>query len=288
MDEKKIRKIYQRDDPEDKRGLNKGAIDNMIKMLEVHENSTDFNVKKIAQNFEVFETLAPNFTIFESKDEKNCFLMPKFNALQIGKDSDTLISSHEFGHFILNSTTGVNPPENFGEIISKAKEHALDSKNKETFKAYIEFLCKYGKEEATAAEKGPVSDIISSIFQRQAFRIGTAENICVLPGSHKREYYTKDGTNNPNLKTIYDEDFANFYALKANNCKKEIGLLKSLFGEELIQTLENQLELSSGIIMQEVEKNKAKGPNLRVEEIITSDKEILDEKNKIEEDFSNR
>lgn len=257
MDEKRIREKYQRDDPEDQRGLNKGGMDNFINMLKVHEGSTDKNIRSIVQNFDAIETLAPNFTIFEARDNK-CGFMHQFKALLIGKETDILVSSHEFGHGILSMTTDVQVPENFCEILEGAKAHALSPNNKDTFKAYIEFLCKFGKDVITPGERGPVSDIISSVFQQIGFRINTPDNECYLPCYHKEEYYkTKDGKG-PNLKAIYDEDFANFYALKATNCKKEIETLKTLFGEEFVQTLENQLELSAGIMEKTVEQTRPK------------------------------
>lgn len=258
MNEKRIREKYQRNDPEDARGLNKGGIDNFISMLNTHENCSEKTVQTIAKNFEAIESLSPNFTIFESSEDKKCFFMHQFKALQIGKNTDLLVASHEFGHAVLSMTSGVEVPENFGEILAGAKAHALSPENKETFKAYVEFLCKYGKEVTTEAEKGPVSDIISSIFQRQGLRIGSQDNICWFPASHTHEYYTKKDSDEPNLKTIYDEDFANFYALKATDSKKEIETLKTLFGEEFIKTLENQLQKSADIIEKTAEQNKSK------------------------------
>lgn len=258
MDENKIRKLYQRNDPNDKRGLNEGGINNFIRMLKLHENCRDKSVRSIAEKFDVVENIAPNFTIFESKDDNECFFMHQFKALQIGKNTDPLVASHEFGHAVLSMTTDVKVPENYGEIISRAKAHALSPENKETFKAYIEFLCKYGKEVITDAEKGPVSDIISSVFQEPGLRIGSYENTCIFPSSHSHEYYTEKETGTPNLKVIFDEDFANFYALKATNCKKEIETLKTLFGSEFVETLENQLEISAEVFEKEVDKDDKK------------------------------
>lgn len=258
MDEKKIREKYQRNNPNDERGLNKGGIDNFINMLQAHENSSNISVRTIAKSFEAIETLSPNFIIFESEDDNKCFFMHQFKALSIGKDTNLMVSSHEFGHAILSMTTGLEVPEDFGQIIARAKAHALSPQNKDTFKAYVEFLCKYGKEVITEGEKGPVSDIISSIFQEPGLRIGSFENECWFPSSHPREYYRMKDSEEPNLKTIYDEDFANFYALKATNCKKEIETLKTLFGEEFVQVLENQLELSAGIMEKTVEQTRTK------------------------------
>lgn len=258
MDEKKIREQYQRNDPNDLRGLNEGGINNLIHMLALHNSSTDKSVRSIAENFEAIGSLAPNFTVFESSKDDECFYMHQFNALQIGKNTDLLVASHEFGHAVLNMTNGVKVPEDYGDVILRAKQHALNPDNKETFKAYIEFLCKYGKEVLTPGEKGPLSDIISSIFQEPGLRIGSYENTCIFPSSHSHEYYTKKDTGEPNLKAIFDEDFANFYALKATNSRKEIETLKMLFGNEFVEVLENQLEISAEVFERAVDKDVKK------------------------------
>lgn len=52
MDEKEIRRELQRDEgTEDMRGPNVGAMDNLIGMLEMHQNSTDEYIRSIANNF---------------------------------------------------------------------------------------------------------------------------------------------------------------------------------------------------------------------------------------------
>ena len=244
MEEEKIRKRYQRDDENDLRGTNVGAIDRFIEMLHLHEESNDIRISSIAQNFEYIDKIAPNFVIFQAKD---CFFMRNFKAYQISEDTDMLVASHEFGHGVLSIMNDTVVPKDYGDIIARAKQHALLQENKENFKDYIQYLSGRTdeKEDRTEAEKGPVSDIISSIFQVQALRINTADNICVFPASHTRSYYYDDEKDQPNLKNIFDEDFANYYALKVNNCEQEIETLRNLFGDEFIQALDTELTKAS-------------------------------------------
>ncbi len=72
-------------------------------------------------------------------------------------------------------------------------------------------------------------------------QINTADNICVLPTYHEKEYYYDEKNKQPNLKNIFDEDFANYYALKVNNCQKEIETIRTLFGDEFTQVLDAEL-----------------------------------------------
>jgi len=186
MREEEIRKKYQRADDTDLRGTNIEAMDRFIEMLYLHEKSEDPRVKDIAENFEYIDKIAPNFVIFQG--DKCCF-MHNFKAYQIAKDTDMLVASHEFGHAVLSMMNDTTVPENYGDIIQRAKQHALSSGNKEYFKEYVQYICGKTdkKEERTEAEKGPVSDIISSIFQFQALRIGSQDNVCIFPSSHPRD-----------------------------------------------------------------------------------------------------
>ncbi len=251
MTEQEIRKRFQRDDETDLRGTNKGAIDNLIGMLELHKNSSNEYVRSIAEHFGEFEKLAPNFVVFESEDPDKCFYMHNFAAFQIGKETDPLISSHEFGHAVIGVTSKTEVPQNYENVIERAKAYALSPENKENFKAYITYLSQKGNPERTEAEKGPVSDIISSIFQQPGFRIGSYENVCMLPSFHNTDYYYDEEKDCVKIDKIYDEDFANFYALKANNCEKEIETLRGLFGDEMLQVLDSEL-LKSAVILERV------------------------------------
>lgn len=241
MRDEEIRKRYQREDENDLRGTNVGAMNKFIEMLHLHEECEDSRISSIAENFEHIDKLASNFIIFESDD---CFFMHNFKAYQISENTDMLVAAHEFGHGVLSMMNDTKVPENYGDIIANAKQHALSPENKQYFKEYIQYIS--GKTEQkecrTEAEKGPVSDIISSIFQLQGLRIDTPENVCIFPGSHSREYYYDEEKNQPKLDKIFDEDFANYYSLKVNNCKEEIQTIKNLFGDEFVEALDIELE----------------------------------------------
>ena len=235
-----LRKKYQREDETDIRGTNIEAIDKMIEMVHLHEKSEDERIGKLMEVFIYMDKIAPNFTIFEAE---NCIFMRNFKAYQISKNTDMMAALHEFGHAVLAMLNDTKVPENYGLIIEKAKKYALSSENKEYFKQYIQYLA--GKtvdtEKRTEGEKGPVSDIISSIFQLKELRINTPDNVCKLPAKHEISYYYDENNKTPNLKNIFDEDFANYYALKASNCTQEIETIRALFGDELIETLDDEL-----------------------------------------------
>ena len=266
MTEEEIRKKYQREDESDLRGTNVEAMDRFIDMLKLHESSEDPRIRGIAENFESVNKLAPNFVIFQSQ---KCLFMHNFKAYQIAEDTNMLVATHEFGHAILSIMNNTEVPENFGKIIKKAKEYAISPENKENFKEYIQYLAGKTdqKEERTEAEKGPLSDIISSIFQQQGLRIGTHENICMFPSSHTRDYYYDEKKGELNLKNIFDEDFANYYSLKVNNCKQEIETIKKLFGEELIQALDAELEKAYEKAVSGKENPRQKQPKDPIEPI---------------------
>ena len=244
MKDDDIRKRYQREDKNDPRGINVEAMDRFIEMLHLHAKSEDFYIRKIVENFEYIYKLAPNFSIFQGED---CYFLHKFKAYQISKDISMLDASHEFGHAVSSIMNDNVVPEGYADIIERAKQYAISSQNKENFKDYIQYLSGKNdkKEDRTETEKGPVSDIISSIFQLQELKINTVDNICIFPSSHSREYYYDEEKGQPNLETIFDEDFANYYALKSNNCTQEIETIRSLFGDEFVNVLDTELVKAS-------------------------------------------
>ncbi len=273
MKEEEIRKRYQREDENDPRGTNIVAMDKFIQMLSLHEESKDFRINSIVENFEVIDKVAPNFIIFQGKD---CFFMRNFKAYQISENTNMLVAAHEFGHAVLSIMNDTAVPENYGEIIAKAKQHALSTENKENFKQYVQYLSGKTNEsgERTDAEKGPVSDIFSSIFQLQGLRIGTEDNVCIFPSSHSREYYYDEEKSEPNLKNIFDEDFANYYALKVNNCVKEIETIRMIFGDEFLQTLDMELEKASERLIEAKKKEDEKvNPLEKIKDVVVFSKQ---------------
>lgn len=271
MKEEEIRKKYQREDENDLRGTNVGAMNRFIDMLHLHENVEDSRISSIAENFEYVDKVAPNFTIFEGE---NCFFMHNFKAYQIAENTDMLVASHEFGHCVLSIMNDTKVPDDYGNIIKRAKQHALSAENKEYFKEYIQYISGKTdeKESRTEAEKGPVSDIISSIFQLQGLRIGTHDNVCIFPSSHSREYYYDEEKDKPKLDKIFDEDFANYYSLKVNNCKEEIQIIRNLFGDELVQTLDIELQKVSErleAVKENEVKKQAKNPMEQIKNVVS-------------------
>lgn len=248
MREEEIRKKYQRDNENNPRGTNVKAMDKFVQLLSLQKESTDSRINDIAENFGCIDKLAPNFTIFEAKE---CFFMRNFKAYQISEDTNMLVAAHEFGYAVLSIMNHTVVPEDYKDIIEKAKQHAISPENREDFRGYIQYLSgkTEEKENRTEAEKGPVSDIISSIFQFQGLRIGSPDNICWLPSSYSREYYYNEEKEEPDYKNIFDEDFANYYTLKANNCIQEIETVKKLFGEEFVQVLDGELEKACETLM---------------------------------------
>ena len=264
MNEQEIRLKYQRDGGS--QGKNDIAVSRFIDMLHLHEKSDNPYIRRIVENVQNISSLAPNFTIFQS--EKSTFFMHQFCALQIKLNSDDLVLCHEFGHAILGITeqrdetknnslrnsSHVNPPENFEEIVKQANQNAKSTKNIEKFKAYIKYLSDANQSERTDAEKGPVSDIISSIFQTPAFSIENKKH--VLPSYHMRDYYFDEEKGQMKVDKIFDEDFANFYTLTVNNCDKELQILREFLGEEWMHVMETRLEEASKQMAKSIDRKE--------------------------------
>ena len=83
----------------------------------------------------------------------------------------------------------------------------------------------------------------------------------MLPSFHNRDYYFNEEENAVKIDKIYDEDFANYYALKANNCDRELDIIKELFGEEILQVLDSEL-LKSAVILERVAAKEHSEPTL--------------------------
>ena len=241
MIEQEIRDKYQRDGGP--AGKNDKAITKFIEMLRKHAKSNNSYIQDIVNNINNLEILAPNFIIFESEDQT--FFMHQFKALQIALNSDDLKISHEFGHCILSAINKLEVPDNFESIVKGAKHNCINEENKDKFIEYFDYLSNSDNMQRTDAEKGPVSDIISSVFQQPSLVFAKLNKQCVLPSFHIRSYYFDEEKGQMRTKVIFDEQFANFYALVANNCDKELQILKELLGEEWYKTMENELEKAS-------------------------------------------
>ena len=221
-------------------------------MLREHEKSDDSNVRRIIAGLVNLESIAPNFTIFQS--DKSAGFMHQFNALSITSQMDQLGISHEFGHAILGMINGLKIPEKFEEVVERAYSHSKSPEIIDKLRQYIKCISNPDSSEITKAEKGPVSDIISAIHQNCAFRI--KGETYILPSFHRRSYYYNEETSQMKTKQIFDECFANFYALISNNCHEELEKLKMLFGEEFLKVMNAELEKVAITINKEPKKQE--------------------------------
>lgn len=243
MGKEEIRKKYVRHGGI--QGKNEMAVERLINMVEEQKSCSNTYIRNIAENFDALEKRMPNFIIFESEKENNTFFMPTFNALQIDTSNNDIVLAHEYGHAVLKAFNETALPDDFNNILARAKQHALLPENKEKFMKYIEYLTDDTKQERTEEEKGPVSDIISSVFQFPALTFAKDGIKHVLPSFHDRSYYYDEENKEPKYNKIFDEQFANFYSLTAHERENELNTLRQLFGNEFMQTMEKQLELAS-------------------------------------------
>lgn len=252
IDDDAIRNRYQRTDGP--LGRNERAVDKFIKMLHQHEKSDDPNVRKIISNIDNLKDIAPNFTIFESEDKS--FYMSFFRAITINVNSSDLVTSHEFGHALLGMLNNTEVPENYEQITKNARAHCVDENTKDKFIDYIVHISDSENQDRTEAQKGPVSDIISAVFQYPKLEFQKINKACVLPAYHNRDYYFDEEKGAMKTDKIFDECFANYYSLVANNCHKELEELRMLLGDEWMQTMETELERAAKTIEMVQEKHK--------------------------------
>ena len=240
-----IKNKYERTDENDLRGTNHTAIEKFINLIHTHENCEVPEMKKIARNIQNLEDLVPNFTIFETEGKSAYYIA--FSAYSLGKDSDKLVDAHEFGHLVIHRINEFDfDEEKFSNIVKRSRANCISSENKKEFRQYIERLQDKDNKEITDAEKGPVSDILSSIFQYPSLSFknddGTISKKMVLPSFHRREYYFDEEKGKMKTDKIFDEDFANYYSLVLNGCTKELEILRKFLGDEWMQVMEQELE----------------------------------------------
>lgn len=238
MTEEEIRTRYERDGGP--LGANHNAINLFISMLQKNQKSYDTNVRSICDNIGNLKDIAPNFAIFET--DKTSGFLKFFNALEISKDAPEITMSHEFGHAILKMINQGKIPENFENVITASRSHCIAPENIEQFIKYLDHLCDINNPNRTEAERGPLSDILSSVFQYQALVFKRNGKRYVFPSSHKRSYYFDEEKGIRNVENIFDEDFANYFVLVAGNHTTELTVLRTLLGDEWIQTMQTELE----------------------------------------------
>ena len=254
-----IKNKYERTNESDTRGTNHIAIGKFIDLIHLHENCENTNIRNIAKNIKNLEELVPNFTIFETKERSAYYIT--FAAYSLDHDSDKLVDAHEFGHLVIH---GINKfeldEEKFSNIVKNARANCISSENKQDFRKYVERLQDRNNKDITDAEKGPVSDILSSVFQYPSLSFknedGTISEKMVFPSFHDREYYFDEEKGKMRTDRIFDEDFANYYSLVLNGCTKELGILRKFLGEEWMQSMEQELEKAGkNIQMPDIDKN---------------------------------
>lgn len=254
-----IKNKYERTDENDPKGTNHKAIEKFIDLMHLHENCENTDVRNIAKNIKNLEELVPNFVIFENK-EKSVYYVT-FSAYSLSYDSDKLIDAHEFGHLVIHRINQFDlDEEKFSNIVKNAKANCISSENKQDFRKYIEHLQDKDNKDITDAEKGPVSDILSSIFQYPSLSFknedGTISKKMVFPSFHKREYYFDEENGKMRTDRIFDEDFANYYSLVLNGCTKELEILRKFLGEEWMQSMEEELDKAGkNIQIPNIDKN---------------------------------
>lgn len=238
MTEEEIRKIYERDGGP--LGANHNAINKFIDMLQKFQECYDSNVRSISDNIGKLKDIAPNFMIFET--DKSCDFLKRFNAMEISRDSSQIVMAHEFGHGILKMINQGKTPENFEKVIVRARANCISPENRDYFIKYLEHLCNKNNFDRTEAEKGPLSDILSSVFQTQSVTFKSNGKQYIFPSSHVRSYYFDEENGVRKIEQIFDEDFANYLALVSGNHRAELTVLRTLLGDEWIQTMQTELE----------------------------------------------
>lgn len=201
-----------------------------------------------------------NIQIFSS--ERTNYLK-MFGALELNislPDSDII---HELGHLYYNLVLFNKIPDDFDEINQRAKEHSRMVSNvnfslngKEVtganFRVLLEELCqKDNLNSEKRDEIAPFSDIISAInlgVNRFETKDGSAY---ILPYSHSFEYYEQDDVTNYPL--VFDEQFANFFALTIMNQTEKLDILRKFFGEEWFLLMTNTLLEIEAILLEERE-----------------------------------
>ncbi len=249
-----IKRKYERTDEKDPLEVNQGAIAKLIDLLHLHENCSDVRFQNIAKNIQNLEKLVPNFAIFETQKYDSSYLI-NFGAYTLSQKSNSLVDAHEFGHMVVHGINGFElREEEYTGVIQRAKAHCISDEKKAEFREYMDYLTNRENGERTEAEKGPLADILSSVFQYPSLAFvnpdGTNSRVMVFPSSHSREYYFDVNNGKMKANIIFDEDFANYYALALNGCTRELGILRNFLGDEWMQTMENELDKASRIIQE--------------------------------------
>lgn len=223
-------------------GENKEEVELLEVIISKGLNTEDENVKKIFSQVCKAKDMDPRFNIFISEEMGSAY-MANFKALNINKkdiqDFNTIF--HEYGHAMFNIALNTTIPDDYDKIVENAKKAALSNAN---FRPFLESMCKK-KEKTKGTEL--VSDIVGAMWQTAGFPDGRdKDSPFMLPYIHPRSEYVKDDVINYNK--VYDEQFANFFSLKANNCHEELDTLRDLFGDEWFNSMEETIQKINEVI----------------------------------------
>lgn len=263
MDEYIFRKKFERAE-ENQLGINTSVINRIIKFVNSSKKCQNEDIRFFIDNLDKIDLSYDVFNIAET-DEKEGF-MYQGQRLHLKESSSDIIIGHELGH-VLNGLKNVkfadpfiDPlnslkykiilPTNFVEIMNKAKENCLLPENRESFKAFVEHICKDNN--IAEAESEPVSDILSAVFESPALRIRTYENICFFPHYHK-VFFDADKKIEDRNQSRFDECFANIFSLVANNCEDELNVLTSFLGEEFMGLFLDEIHKAVQVFRSDIE-----------------------------------
>ncbi len=241
-------------------GNNEHSINHLWKVLNsLLENGNSITQNIIANFLEVKDTIQ----IFDSKSGSNYLYF--FKALEIDRNSGDTELIHELGHFYYNNL--LNNDELlkiFPDINERAKTRCYQIKNANFTFDNIKFenakfsnlLEQMNKEIYRTKEKkeqiGPFSDILSAICLGVNRFATPDKRYFTLPYSHSYEYYRKEDI--VDYARVFDEQFANFFALFVTNKTDLLETLRVLLGDEWYRIMQNTLLQIEAILIQKKEE----------------------------------
>lgn len=241
-------------------GNNKDAVNMLTEMVKKGLQSSDENIRTIFSNTTGIKEKFEGFNIWIGDSFKTGYLL-KFGVINVqSKDiNDYVTLLHEYGHAVFDIVLQGEYPEDFENIVNQAVNNAYSFKNQKIelgdlkledgkFLNVLEYMCDEKNKESTIG-MGPLSDIMSAMWQVNAFSKPNGEQL-VLPYSHSREAYLKED-GGIDYKRVYDEQFANFFSLKANNCTEELNLLRNMFGEEWYNSMNEKILEATQVLDQD-------------------------------------
>ena len=235
----------------DEKFENKADVDYLLLLINEGTKSEDLKVREIYQNIINIKKIEPRFQLFLSVKTGSSY-MHQFKALNINKNdlNNYLTVTHEYGHAMFDIVIKQEMPENYPKILENAKKSALNnidmnydygtfSVRNGKFRNLLEFICDKNNIDKLQG-LGPLSDIISAMWQATGFNNSQGDPF-FLPFSHTKNTYVTDD-NTIKYDKVFDEQFANFFALKSTNSVEALNVIKVLFGNEWYNAMEETIE----------------------------------------------